>query len=106
MAKFLTTSRAYAEIEDIIAKAKKELFIISPYIKIPERLLERLKYTDTNNIAITIICRKKSLKPEEKEHIEQLKNVKLGYLESLHAKCFFNAKLLTCSRNLYGTQVR
>lgn len=101
MAKFLTTAKAYAAIEDIIVNAKAELVIISPYLQIPERLLERLKYTD-KNVSITMICRKKSLKSEEKEHIDQMENVKLGYLESLHAKCFFNEKaMVITSLNLY-----
>jgi hypothetical protein len=102
MAKFLNTSRAYAEIEDIISKAKGELFLISPYIQIPDRLLERLKYADSNNVRITIICREESLKPEEKSNIKQLKHIKLGYLEYLHAKCFYNEEsIVITSLNLY-----
>ena len=52
MAEFLNTSKAYAEIEDIINKTKNKLVLISPYIKIPEPLLERLKYMDGKDIKI------------------------------------------------------
>ena len=52
MTKFLNTSKAYAEIEDIIDKATDKLVLISPYIKIPQSLLERLKYMDGKGIKI------------------------------------------------------
>ena len=46
MAKFLNTSKAYAEIEEIISKTNNKVVLISPNIKIPELLLARLKYIE------------------------------------------------------------
>jgi hypothetical protein len=52
MAEFLNTSKAYAEIEAIVNKTKGKLVLISPYIKIPELLLARLKYIDGKDIKL------------------------------------------------------
>jgi len=46
MVAFLNTSKAYAEIEEIIDKATTKIYLISPYIRCPKPLLERLKYKD------------------------------------------------------------
>ena len=102
MAKFLNTSGAYAEIEGIIDKAKSRLVLISPYIKIPELLLERLKYVDKKNILIILVCRKDKLTDDEKSKLKQLKNLELRFDEHLHAKCFYNEEsMVITSLNLY-----
>ncbi len=102
MAKFLNTSRAYAEIEDITSKANRELVLISPYIKIPARFLERLKDVARKNIRIILVCREKDLRPEEKRDLIQVRNLELRYLKSLHAKCFYNEEsMVITSLNLY-----
>ena len=74
LAIFLNTSKAYAEIEDIVNKASSKVVLISPYIKIPEPLLERLKYADRKNVKITVVCRKDDLKTDVRNELEQLKN--------------------------------
>ena len=102
MAKFLNTSKAYAEIEDIISKTKNKLVLISPYIKIPEPLLERLKYIDGKDIKIIVVCRKKDLNHEVRSNLKQLKNLELRFDEDLHAKCFYNEEsMVITSLNLH-----
>jgi hypothetical protein len=102
MVKFLNTSKAYAEIEDIVNKARNKLVLISPYIKIPEPLYERLKYADGKSVKITVVCRKDDLKADVRNELEQLKNLELRFLESLHAKCFFNEEsMVITSLNLH-----
>ena len=90
MAKFLTTQKAYAEIEDIIRKADKELVLISPYIRIPDNLMERFKHLDKKNIKITLVCRGEDLKTEERIRLSDIEHLELRSLDSLHAKCFYN----------------
>jgi len=102
MAEFLNTSKAYAEIEDIINKTKNKLVLISPYIKIPEPLLERLKYMDGKDIKIIVVCRKKDLNHEVRSDLKQLKNLELRFDENLHAKCFYNEEsMVITSLNLH-----
>ncbi len=102
MAKFLTTQKAYAEIEDITRKAERELVLISPYIKIPDNLLVRFKYLDKKNIKITLVCRGEDLKTEERIKLSDIEHLELRFLESLHAKCFYNQEsMVITSLNLY-----
>jgi hypothetical protein len=102
MAKFLNTSRAYAEIEDIVDKAKNRVVLISPYIKITEPLLARLKNVDGKGIKIVIVCRKDDLKAEVRNDLKQLKHLELRFDENIHAKCFYNEELIVItSLNLY-----
>lgn len=102
MAKFLDTDKAYAEIVDIVSKANTKLVLISPYIKIPESLLERLKYMDGKGIKTVVVCRKKRLTDEVRSDLKQLKNLELRFNENLHAKCFYNEQsMVITSLNLY-----
>src|SRR3990172_3309773 len=107
MAKFLNTSKAYAEIEDIVSKARNKLVLISPYIKIPKNLLERLKYADNQRVAITLVCRKEDLNPEQRDALATMSNLELRFMINLHAKCFYNeASMVITSLNLYESSAQ
>lgn len=102
MVTFLTTSKAYATIEEIIDKATTKVVLISPYIRISDQLFDRLKHKDRQGIGITVVCRGKDLDAEEKGRFRQLKHLELRFDEDLHAKCFYNEKLMVItSLNLY-----
>lgn len=102
MAEFLNTEKAYSEMVEIISKARNKLVLISPYIKIPPQLLERLKYTDGKGVKIIVVCREKDLAPEARSELKQLKNLELRFDENLHAKCFYNEEsMVITSLNLY-----
>lgn len=102
MVTFLNTSRAYAEIDDIIDKADSNLVLISPYIRFPQPLLERLKYKDSLGIKTIVVCRGKNLNVEERSKLKQLKHLELRFDEDVHAKCYYNEKsMVITSLNLY-----
>lgn len=102
MAKFLTTRGTTSKIEYIINHAKRHVVLISPFVKIPETLFQCIQGVDKNNVKISIVFGKKDLEPEVKGQLGTLKNLKLYYLENLHAKCFFNEDtLVITSLNLY-----
>lgn len=102
MAKFLTTQKASAEIEDITRKADKELVLLSPWVKIPDDLLARFKYLDKKGVKITLICREKDFKDEERNKLSDLDHLELRFLENLHAKCFYNQEsMVIASLNLH-----
>lgn len=89
-------------IDEIIKTAKKEIILITPYLKIASPLFQRLKRADNRGVDITIIYGKTDLKPELKSQLEKLKNCRLLYLDKLHAKIYLNEKEgVLCSMNLY-----
>ena len=102
MAKFLTTRDTASEIEKIINNAQNRLVLISPFVKIPETLLQNLKVADSRKVKITLVYGKAELNPDERKKLEQLNNLSLYFLENLHAKCFFNEEyMVITSMNLY-----
>ncbi len=102
MVAFLNKDKAYAEIVEIVSKATNKLVLISPYIKLPDDLLERLKYMDSKGIVTIVVCREKDLNSEVKSALKRLKYLELRYDENLHAKCFYNERtMVITSLNLY-----
>ena len=90
MVEFLNKDKAYAEIVSIVDKASNEVVLITPYIKMPDDLLARLKYKDGKGMKAVVVCREKDLASEVKSKLKQLKHLELRFDEDLHAKCFYN----------------
>jgi len=103
MSKFLTTSAAITEIEAIIKNASSTVVLISPYLKIPNNLFQTLQYADSMNKNIVIIYgKKRQLDNDVASSLGKLKNLKLRFLNNLHAKCYFNeSHMVITSLNLY-----
>ena len=101
MAEFLTTRGTTAKIEDIINDAKHELFLLSPFVKIPDTLFQSLKDADRRKVKITLVYGKKRLRPDVKSQLEGLESLSIYFLENLHAKCYFNEEsMVITSLNL------
>jgi len=102
MVAFLNKDTAYSAIVNIVSKAVTKLVLISPYVKIPDDLLKRLRYMDSKGVKTIMVCREKNLKPEEKGELKKLKNLDLRFDEDLHAKCFYNEEsMVIASLNLH-----
>jgi phosphatidylserine/phosphatidylglycerophosphate/cardiolipin synthase-like enzyme len=102
MAEFLTTRGTTSEIENIINNADNDLVLISPFIKIPDSLFQNLRAADHKGVKIKLVYGKKTLEPGVIEQLSQLKNLKLYFLDNLHAKCYFNEQsMVITSLNLY-----
>lgn len=97
MAKFLTTLETSAKIEKIIRQAKKELTLITPYLKLTHIFYDRLIEADNRNVKIKLIYGKEELNSEDLERLKELKNLELYFCENLHAKCYFNENLMVIS---------
>ena len=93
MVKFLTTTNTSAKIVKIIKQAKKELTLITPYIKLAQTFYDRLIEADKRNVNIRLVYGKKE-KQEDLEKIKKLKHLGLYFCENLHAKCYFNENLM------------
>ena len=102
MARFLNTSKAYAEITDLVCKASSRLVLISPYIKMPPQLMSRLTDFANKGGKTTIVYGKTDLKENTLDELLHLKNLDLRFLKDLHAKCFFNeTRMVITSLNLH-----
>ncbi len=102
MAKYLRTSSITAELENLIRDAKKELYIISPYLKLSDHIKELLNDKEREKVDVRIIFGKQELAPTEMSYLEELKYVRLYFSKNLHAKCYLNeTKMIIASMNLY-----
>jgi phosphatidylserine/phosphatidylglycerophosphate/cardiolipin synthase-like enzyme len=102
MAKYLRTSSISAELENLIRDARKEIYIISPYLKLSDQVRELLNDKEREKVEVRIIFGKQELAPTEMSFLEDLKYVRLYFSKNLHAKCYLNeSKMIIASMNLY-----
>lgn len=102
MAKYLRTSSITSELENLIRDAKKELYIISPYLQLSDSVKELLNDKEREKVEVRIIFGKQELAPAEMSYLEGLKYVRLYFSKNLHAKCYLNeSKMIIASMNLY-----
>ena len=102
MAKFLTTNWVSSYIEEIIINAKKEVYLVSPYLQLSQSFVERLQDAQDHNVKITIVFGKSDLKSSEMDILKGLSNLTLYFSKNLHAKCYFNeSSMVITSMNMY-----
>ena len=102
MAKFLNTSATNFFLEELIKNAKERLILISPYLRLNDRIKELLEDKDRLKIDIRIIYGKSDLHPEEIKWLQKLDYVRLSFCKNLHAKCYLNeSECIISSLNLY-----
>lgn len=109
MISFIKGSALSHELENMITNADDYLWLISPYIKLSERIkddLKRIKKRD--KVSIVIIYGKndsdksKSLSNSDFEFLKEFPNIKIGYEKNLHAKYYASEDFsLICSMNLH-----
>lgn len=97
MPKFLTTTGLNYHLEELLKNAEHEIFIISPYIKIQQKIRDLLRSKKSKGLNIWFACRLKDLK----ESIDDF-STHIVDAPSLHAKCYLTEKgALITSLNLY-----
>lgn len=103
MAELLATAAITARIEEIIQRATKYIVIVSPYLRVNDRLKVLLSEKDNSRIPICVMYgKKKELRKEERTWLESMTSVTTRYCKTLHAKCYFNEnEALLTSMNLY-----
>lgn len=93
MAKFLDGPGVQSSLTDLIKNTDRELFIISPYLKISTLMKNYLKSIDQRNIPITFTYRTDSkINDDDLAFFQELDHLKLYHCENLHSKCFINEK--------------
>jgi len=104
MAKFSTTNGVSAALDELVKNARKQLFLISPYLQISKNLRSLMKEADRQPlIDIKVICRKDSnWSPDDISFLQDLENAKIKSIEGLHAKIYLNeSTAIITSMNLY-----
>lgn len=102
MAKFLNTSATTFYLEELIKKAQERLFIISPYLRINDRIKELLTDKDRMKIEVRLVYGKSELAPQEINWLSSLSFLRTSFCQNLHAKCYLNEQeAIITSMNLY-----
>ncbi|OTG95721.1 phospholipase D family protein [Acinetobacter sp. ANC 3832] len=102
MAKFLNTSATNFYLEELIKNAKERLILISPYLRLNDRIKELLEDKNRLKIDIRIIYGKSDLHPDEIKWMQRLDYVRVSFCKNLHAKCYINEEsCIISSLNLY-----
>ncbi len=102
MAEFLTTKGIAATIEQIIINAESQLVLISPYLQISPRFIQRLAEASDRGVRTRIVHRQEKSYPEEINALSHIKNISITSVENLHAKCYLNqSTILIASMNFY-----
>lgn len=102
MAKFLNTSATNYFLEELIKDAKDRLILISPFLKLNDRIKELLSDKNRLKIDVRIVYGKSELQPEEIAWLNELSYVRTSFCKNLHAKCYMNEELcIVTSLNLY-----
>ncbi|BAU76039.1 phospholipase D family protein [Metapseudomonas furukawaii] len=102
MAKFLNTSATNYFLEEMIKDAKDRLVLISPFLKLNDRMKELLADKDRLKIDVRIVYGKSELQPEEINWLKELTYIRTSFCKNLHAKCYLNEDIcIITSLNLY-----
>jgi phosphatidylserine/phosphatidylglycerophosphate/cardiolipin synthase-like enzyme len=102
MAKFLNTSATNYHLEELIKGARDRLILISPFLKLNDRIKELLADKDRLKIDVRIVYGKSELAPAEIEWLKALSFVRTSFCKNLHAKCYVSEEAcIVTSLNLY-----
>lgn len=102
MAKFLNTSATNYFLEDLIKGARDRLVLISPFLKLNDRIKELLSDKNRLKIDVRIVYGKSELQPEEVNWLKELTYIRTSFCKNLHAKCYLNEEMcIITSLNLY-----
>jgi len=102
MAKFLNTSATNYFLEELIKDAKDRLILVSPFLKLNDRMKELLSDKNRLKIDVRIVYGKSELQPEEINWLKELTYIRTSFCKNLHAKCYLNEELcIITSLNLY-----
>lgn len=102
MAKFLNTSATNYFLEEMIKDASDRLILISPFLKLNNRMKELLADKNRLKIDVRIVYGKSKLQPQEVEWLRDLTYIRTSFCKNLHAKCYMNENMcIVTSLNLY-----
>src|SRR5688572_14048709 len=109
MAKFIHSTEINQRLEEMIRKADNFLWLISPYIKLHERIKDELKKKKQLDALKVVVVfgknegdRSKSISSDDIEFLTSLPNIRILYEKNLHAKYYASEDCsLITSMNLH-----
>jgi len=102
LAKFLETTGVSHHLQQLVDHANDILILISPYLKINDRVRYSLEDRNRMKIDIRIVYGKSELQPEQISWLRGMDFVRTSFCENLHAKCYINeSEAIITSMNLY-----
>jgi phosphatidylserine/phosphatidylglycerophosphate/cardiolipin synthase-like enzyme len=102
VAKFLNTSATNYFLEELIKSASERVILISPFLKLNDRVKELLEDKNRLKIDVRIVYGKNELQPEEINWLKDLSYIRTSFCKNLHAKCYINEEsCIITSLNLY-----
>lgn len=102
MAKFLNTSATNYFLEELIKGARDRLILISPFLRLNDRIKELLADKNRLKIDVRIVYGKSELQPQEIDWLRELTYIRTSFCKNLHAKCYMNEEMcIITSLNLY-----
>jgi phosphatidylserine/phosphatidylglycerophosphate/cardiolipin synthase-like enzyme len=102
MAKFLDTTGVSYHLQQLINKANEKLVLISPFLKINDRIKQSLEDKNRMKIDIRVIYGKNDLQPDENNWLKSMTSIRASFCKDLHAKCYLNEnEAIITSMNLY-----
>jgi hypothetical protein len=86
----------------MIKGASDRLILISPFLKLNDRMKELLADKNRLKIDVRIVYGKSELQPQEIEWLRGLTYIRTSFCKNLHAKCYMNEQMcIVTSLNLY-----
>lgn len=102
MAQFLNTSATNYFLEELIKEAKDRLILVSPFLKLNDRIKELLADKNRLKIDVRVVYGKSELQPDEIRWLNDLSYIRTSFCKNLHAKCYLNEEIcIVTSLNLY-----
>ena len=102
MANFLNTSATNYYLEELIKGASDRLILISPFLKLNDRIKELLEDKNRLKIDVRVVYGKSELLPTEITWLNELSFIRTSFCKNLHAKCYINeSSCIITSLNLY-----
>jgi len=94
MAKFLNTSATSYFLEELIKTARERIILISPFLKLNDRIKELLEDKNRLKIDVRIVYGKNELQNDEINWLKELTYIRTSFCKNLHAKCYLQRRFL------------
>lgn len=102
MVEILSTESLNMTISAVIENARKHLVIISPFLKINQKMRASIQIALKRDVKLTVIYGKSDLDRDTMNWLKSLPYCNIGYVENLHAKLILNEEAaVMSSMNLY-----
>src|SRR3546814_1438609 len=98
MAKFINTSATNYFLEELIKDAKDRLILISPYLKINDRVKKLLADKNRLKIDVRMVYGKSEQNPLEISWLREQLYIRTSFCNNLHAKFYRNEQLCNVNR--------